>query len=138
VAELREGFDGLYRGHGSQELLKRFPLAILPPTIEPDGWDHGGDTQESMFERCRQVINTLLERFRPDDTIVAVTHGGMLTYLFHVLLQISPHTPSWFDINYGAMSRVRLIPEEQQKAYLPLYPRMKVEVLSINDISHLR
>lgn len=135
--ELREGFDGSYRGYGSLELLRRFPLAVLPSTIEPDGWDHGGDTQESMFERCRQILNILLERFRPDDTIVAVSHGGMLTYFFHVLLQISPRTPSWFEINYGAINRVRFVPEEQQKAYLPLYPRMEVEVLSINDISHL-
>lgn len=135
--ELREGLDSSYRGHGSLELLRRFPCAILPPIIEPNGWNYGGDTQESMFERCQQIINTLRERFKPDDTIVAVTHGGMLTYLFHVLLQISPRAPSWFDIDYGAINRVRIVPKEKQKAYPPLYPCMEVEVLSINDTSHL-
>lgn len=135
--ELREGLDGSHKGYGSLELLWRFPLAVLPATITPDGWNHGGDTQESMFERCRQIINLVRQRFKPNDTIVVVTHGGMLTYLFHVLLQISPLTPSWFDITYGAINHVRFVPEEKQRAYLPLYPRMEVEVLSINDISHL-
>ncbi|QBD79257.1 histidine phosphatase family protein [Ktedonosporobacter rubrisoli] len=135
--ELREGFDGSHRGCGSLELRRHFPLAVLPPTIAPDGWEHGGDTQESMFERCRQILHALRQRFKPTDTIVVVTHGGMLTYLFHVLLQVSPRTPSWFEINYAALNRVRLVPDEQQKAYLPLYPRMAVEILSINDISHL-
>ena len=134
--ELREGFDGSYKGCGSLELLQRFPLALLPSDIEQDGWEHGGDTQKTMVERCHLILHMLDERFGPDDTIVVVTHGGMLTYLFHVLLHISPRTLSWFDISYGAINRVRIVPKEQQKSYLPLYPLTKVEVESINDLSH--
>lgn len=135
--ELREGFDGSYKGCGSLELSQRFPLASFPSTIKPDGWDHGGDTQESMFERCHQILNNLFERFASDDTIVVVTHGGMLTHFFHILLQITPQAPIWFEIDYGALNWVRFIPREQQQAYLPLYPRMEMEILSINDISYL-
>ena len=135
--ELREGLDGSYTGLGRSELLQRFPLAILPPSITSEGWEHGGDTQDRMFERCHQILNKLQERFAFGDTIVLVLHGGMLTYFFHTLLHISPKTPAWFEIAYGAISRVRLVSQEKQQAHLPLYPCMEVEVLSINDTSHL-
>lgn len=134
--ELREGLYDAYKGYGRLELLRRFPLAVLPSTVEADSWNYRADTQESMFERCEQIVNRLFEHFEPDDTIVIVSHGGLLTYLLHVLLHIPPHTPIWFQINHGAISRVRLVPEERQLEFPPLYPRMAVEVLSINDTSH--
>jgi len=45
--------------------------------------------------------------------------------------------PVWFEMDYGAISRVRFLTKEQRNAYPPLYPEMAMEVLRINDVSHL-
>lgn len=136
--ELREGLDAVYHGYGRQELLQRFPLAILPTDIKHDGWYHRGETQETMFERCQHILDRLHARFEPNDIIVIIAHGGILNYFLHVILNISPQTPVWFEMAYGAISQVRFVPKEQRHAYPPLYPEMTVEIHSINDIMHLR
>jgi broad specificity phosphatase PhoE len=136
-SELREGFDGSHRCCGRRELLQRFPLALLPADIEEDGWDYGGDTREAMFERCHLLLDKLQERFKPDDTVVIVAHGGMLTYLFHILFQISDLAPVWFKVGHAGINHIRILPQGKQGAYPPLYPHIALQVLSINDRSHL-
>jgi broad specificity phosphatase PhoE len=136
-SELREGFDGSHRCCGRRELLQRSPLALLPADIEDDGWDYGGDTREAMFERCHLILDKLQERFKPNDTVVIVTHGGMLTYLFHVLFQISDLAPVWFRVGHAGINHIRLLSQDKQSAYPPLYPHIALLVLSINDRSHL-
>jgi broad specificity phosphatase PhoE len=136
-AELREGFDGSHRCCGRRELLQRFPLVLLPADIEDDGWDYGGDTQEAMFERCHLILNRLQERFKSNDTVVIVTHGGMITYLLHILFQISAQAPVWFRVGHAGINHIRILPQDKQLAYPPLYPHIALQVLSINDRSHL-
>jgi broad specificity phosphatase PhoE len=134
---LREGLDFIHEGYGSDILQQRFPLAVLPPEIELDGWQYGGDTQETMFDRCNLILHRVHKRFAPDDTIVIIAHGGILTYLLHVILHISPQTPAWFELDFGSISRISFVPEEQRQAYLPLYPEMEVMIMSINEKTHL-
>ena len=135
--ELREGLDSTYQGCGREYLHQLFPLAILPLDIGVDGWKHGDDTQETMFERCHQILTRLHACFAPEDTIVIIAHGGILTYLLHVILHISPQTPAWFALDYGSISRISFVPKERRQAYLPLYPEMEAVIHSINDKTHL-
>jgi len=143
--ELREGYSDMpgrpvpiHRGHGRAELLRRFPRAILPPDIADDGWDHGGDTYASFLARCQDAARMLGTQFESQARVVIVAHGGSLNYLLHALLGISAATPTWFQMEHCAISAVRLVPEEKQRWGWPLYPAVGVEVLGLNDVSHLR
>jgi probable phosphoglycerate mutase len=144
--EMREGYGDMpgvpvpiHRGPGRSELLRRFPRALLPADITEDGWDHGGDHQyEAFFARCAQVARLLEAGFGPGDRVVVVGHGGCLNYLLHALLGIAPTSPTWFQMAPCAISTLRLVPESERRQGFPLYPPVKVEVLSLNDISHLR
>jgi len=91
------------------------------------------DTRESMFERCQSILERLQARFGEDETIVIVSHGGMITYLLYTILQIPRTAPMWFEIDYAGITRVRFHSKEKRLSYPPLYPRIEVEVLSINE-----
>jgi len=142
--ELREDYSDMpgtpvpmHRGHGRHELERRFPRPILPPGIAPDGWDHGGDTSYRFYVRCHDVARRLEGRFAPTDRAALVAHGGCLNYLLHALLGLLSEAPAWFEMDNGAISRVRLVPERDRRLGWPLYPPVAVEVLSLNDTSHL-
>jgi broad specificity phosphatase PhoE len=138
-AELREGWNNLYRSFRRAELQQRFPSAVFPASIKEDGWEHGGDSSYDLFfARAKHTLQLIEGRFGPDDRIVIVTHGGFANYLLHAILQIDPSTPQWFELANSSISHVRLVPESaKERPNWPLYPPVKAEVLSINDIAHL-
>ncbi len=108
--ELRELWDVAYRGYGRAALLRRFPRAILPLAVTDDGWNHGGDTPESVTERCQGVLGRLGERST---------------------------NPQWFHTENASISRVRLVPERDRRAWPPLYPAVEAAIMCLNDVSHL-
>lgn len=137
-SELREGFSSTHRGFGRAELLRQFPCAVLPDDITTQGWDHGGDTYESLFARCQATLHRIQAQFGPDDRVAMVTHGGFGNYLLHAILGIAPATPQWFDMDNCAIHRVRFVPNpSRERPNWPLYPPVKVEILRLNDVSHL-
>ncbi len=135
--DLREGFSYAHRALGRDDIQRRYPRAVLPPAIGPDGWDDGGDTYASFVARCQTLLTTIQGRFAPHDHVVVVTHGGVITYLLQAILGIPPAAPCWFDTAYCALTRVRLVPEGERWDW-PLYPPMAAEILCVNDTSHLR
>jgi broad specificity phosphatase PhoE len=144
--ELREGYGNMpgvrvpiHRGPARSALLRRFPRAVLPAAITEDGWEHGGDDRyPEFYARCAAVASLLEARFTPDDRVVVVGHGGCLNYVLHALLGIPVEAPVWFAMDLGAISTLRLVPERERRRGWPLYPPVGVEVLSLNDRSHLQ
>lgn len=144
--DLREGYGDmpgvpvpLYKGPGRSALLRRFLRVVLPPDITEDGWEHGGDNRyPEFYARCSTVARLLETRFAPDDRVVVVGHGGCFNAVLHALLGIPVEAPVWFQMDLGAISTVRLVPEQEQRRGWPLYPPVGVELLSLNDRSHLQ
>jgi len=142
---LREGYGNvpsravpLHRSDGRAELLRRFPRAMLPPEIGADGWDHGGDNGfEAFFARCAAAAAALRSRFDAEARVAVVGHGGCLNYMLHALLGIPPTAPVWFQLDCCSVSRVRLVPAAERRQGWPLYPPVDVELLALNDVSHL-
>ncbi len=134
--ELREGFSGQYRGLGRTELLRRFPRAVLSPSITEDGWYHGDDSYESLFKRCHHARALLLSHCGIDDRVAVVTHGGFVNYLLHVIIGVPEDAPRWFELANGTISTIHFVSPEA-RASGPLYPPFEVEILALNDISHL-
>lgn len=134
--ELREVWNSPYRSFGRGDLLRCFPRAILPPEVLDDGWEHGGDTYESLFARCQRAMERMEAELGRDDRVVLVAHGGLSNYLLHAILHIPPTMPAWFEMGHCAITRVRLVPEEGRAGW-PLYPPVAAEILCTNDVSHL-
>ena len=143
--ELREGYGDMpgvpvpiHRGPGRSELRRRFPRAVLPAALTEDGWEHGGDNHYPEFSaRCATVARLLEVRFAPDDRVVVVGHGGCLNSVLHALLGIPAAAPVWLQMDLGAISTLRLVPERERLQCWPLYPPVGVELLGLNDRSHL-
>ena len=135
--ELRELSMLKHRGFGRAELQHRFPQAVLPASITDNGWAHGDRSFEAVVVRCQHVITMLHERFKSDDQVVMVTHGGFVNALLLTILRISPTTPYWFAMDNCGFSRVRFVPEQERYGWPPLFPPVEVEIVYLNDVSHL-
>jgi broad specificity phosphatase PhoE len=134
--ELREGFDNDYRGSSRAVLQSRFPRVILPATLPAAGWMYTGDTRDLFAARCRSVLAMLKARFGVDDRVVLVAHGGFINYLLHAIAYIPAHAPVWFEMANGALTHVRFVRDLDQKTW-PLYPAFEVEILTLNDTTHI-
>ncbi len=134
--DLREGFDDEYRGSSRTALLSRFPRVILPGSLPTAGWTYPGDTHDLFVARCRTVLAMLKARFGVEDRVVLVTHGGFINYLLHAVAHIPSHAPVWFEMANGALTHLRFVRDQDQKAW-PLYPAFEVEILTLNDTTHL-
>ncbi len=134
--ELREGYSETHHGYGRADLAARFPLSVLPAGVAGDGWDHGGDTPVSLTGRAARIATLLAARCAPDDRAIVVSHGGIVNYLLHVLLGVPSSAPVWFEMDNGAITALRLVPEPERRDW-PLYPPVAVELLTLNDVAHL-
>lgn len=132
--ELQEHRHSLHRGFGRAELLRNFPNAVFPDSVEAEGWDHGGETYESAIERGIDAIAALRERHGPRDVVAVVSHGGFANYLLRALLHVPPANRVWFVLNNCSISRVRFVGEDEPAD--PYFPAV-AEVICVNDVSHL-
>lgn len=134
--DAREIWQDAYRGAGRKELMERFPTTIFPLDVTDDGWEHSGETEDSLCARCERVAQRLVEQFDDADRVAFVTHGGFANHLLHALLHIPDHQRMWFHMENGAISVLRFIPEQERQSW-PLYPAYAIEVCALNDTSHL-
>ncbi|GHO85717.1 histidine phosphatase family protein [Dictyobacter formicarum] len=135
--ELREGLFNEMTGYGAEELRSRFPLAWFPKEMEAESLLYPADTRESLLQRSQQVAQKLESNFGPNDTVVLVAHGGIISYIFHALLGIPADTFSFFKIDFASISQVSLIPPEMRLGHAPIYPERSVDVVTVGNTAHL-
>lgn len=131
-----EIWQDAYRGARRSELMARFPTAILPPDVTDGGWEHSGDSEDSLRARSERVAQRLADQFDATDRVTFITHGGFANHLLHVLLHIPAHQHLWFHMENGAISILHFIPEHERQSW-PLYPAFAIEVRVLNDTTHL-
>lgn len=134
--DAREIWQDAYRGARRRELTVRFHTATFPPEVTDDGWEHSGDTDDSLRARCERVAQRLAEQFDATDRVAFVSHGGFSNHLLHVLLHIPAHQRLWFHMENGAISTLHFIPERERQSW-PLYPAFAIEIRTLNDTAHL-
>lgn len=136
--ELRELWEPVWlpRDHAAME--QQFPYANFPAAIAAHGWQHGDASYAAAWARARGALERLQAEEGPDARVALITHGGFANYLLHILLQLPPAQPAFFDLANGAISHVHLVPPEAREVWPPLYPGFAVEVLAINDRRHLK
>lgn len=135
--ELQEHRTSLHRGFGRTELLRDFPLAVFPHTVEADGWDHGGETYETAIERGHSAIARLRDRFAPGDRVAVATHGAFANYLLRAILHVPPALPIWFTMNNCGITSVRFAKPPLRDGVGFQFEQADAEIYQVNDVSHL-
>src|SRR6185437_4097201 len=133
--ELQEHRTTIHRGFGRHELLHDYPRAFFPAGVEANGWDHGGETYESAFERAESAIARLRDRFSPSDRVVVATHGAFANYLLRAILRMPPAASVWFTMNNCGISRVRFAKPPLRTGFDLLFDHADAEIIRVNEVS---
>jgi probable phosphoglycerate mutase len=105
-AGLRERGFGVFEGHTFVEVEQRWPEASLrwrkrDPGFGPDG----GETLAGFYQRAVAAAERLAMRHR-GETIVLVTHGGVLDCLYRAAARADLRTPRSWLLPNAAINRL--------------------------------
>ena len=99
---LRERHLGIFQGLNGEEIKERFPVEYrLHRGLGPNYVIPGGESTVQQVERNVAYLNELGEK-HARETIVVVTHGGVVSGLFRYTLSIPFDAPRRFEfVNAG-------------------------------------
>jgi len=89
--ELRERNMGIFQGCTRSEMAERYPKEWNEYN-SADKFDYvvpDGESQRQRYERSIRVFNRLADK-HPEETIVLVSHGGILRGIFEYVLHLPP------------------------------------------------
>ncbi len=98
--DLRERNMGIFQGYTRQEMQEKFPKEWQAYQSE-NKFDYvipQGESQRQRLNRSIRIMNTLAER-HPAETIVAISHGGILRGFFEYVLGLPPGNERRFRRN---------------------------------------
>jgi probable phosphoglycerate mutase len=79
---LRERAYGVFQGHDSDEIAKRFPKDYATwQTRDPDFAPQGGESSRMFFHRILQAITAIVAA-HPGGRVACITHGGALDCIY--------------------------------------------------------
>jgi probable phosphoglycerate mutase len=101
-ARLRERHLGIFQGLNAEEITAKYPEERrLLRSIGPDYVIPGGESMRQQVERNVGYLNELAQK-HAGDTIVVVTHGGVVSGFFRHTLAIPLDAPRRFEfVNAG-------------------------------------
>jgi probable phosphoglycerate mutase len=101
-ARLRERHLGIFQGLNAEETTAKYPAERrLLRSIGPDYVIPGGESMRQQVERNVGYLNELAQK-HAGDTIVVVTHGGVVSGFFRHTLAIPLDAPRRFEfVNAG-------------------------------------
>ena len=104
---LRERHYGAFEGRTHDELSRDHPEAYqqwrdrVPDYPLPGG----GESLLTLRERVQAQMGRLAAR-HPGQTIVAVTHGGVLDSIYRIAAGLAPDAPRRFELNNASINRI--------------------------------
>lgn len=101
-ARLRERHLGIFQGLNADEILRRFPEERrMLRTLGPDYVIPGGESMRQQVDRNVAYLTELAHK-HSGETIVVVTHGGVVSGFFRHTLEIPLDAPRRFEfVNAG-------------------------------------
>lgn len=124
MPQLREIKFGDWEGLTSEEINCRWPDCIRRLYTEPETLTiPGGETFRQLKERAQQAVTTMVQR-HPDETVVAVSHGGTIRTIICAALGVS-------------LNRVWNIRQDNTAVNILEYYDDRVVVSLLNDCHHL-
>ena len=123
--ELRERSYGAFEGQTHDELLRNHPEAYQRwrdrvPDYELPG---GGESLVALRARVFEQMHRLAKR-HAGQTVVAVTHGGVLDSIYRIASGLAADEPRRFELNNASINRIGWNGEQ-------------FSVLGWGDVSHL-
>ena len=99
---LRERHLGIFQGLNANEILEKYPEERrMLRTMGPDYVIPGGESMRQQVERNVGYLNELARK-HVGETIVVVTHGGVVSGFFRHTLEIPLNAPRRFEfVNAG-------------------------------------
>ncbi|MFT6591708.1 MAG: putative phosphoglycerate mutase [Rhodoferax sp.] len=121
---LREQDFGLVDGLQASEIQTRYPVAWAQwLRFEADSAFEGGESRLQLHARVMDAVQTLV-RAHPLQTLVVVTHGGVLDMIYRSARGMPLSGPRQSEIPNAGLSRVRITGE-------------RMDILSWADTQHL-
>ena len=103
---LREKNLGIFEGHNSTELLEHYPAEFEQfQTFDPDYVIPHGESIRQFFNRSVAAFETLVKR-HPQQTVVIVSHGGILANLFRYMFELPLKMRQRIDIRNTSLNAV--------------------------------
>ena len=102
---LREQHYGLMQGHGERRARELDPGFF--ESLENGNAEYaprGGESRRQRHERAIGVLEEIAAR-HPGETILVVTHGGIVDSLFRETLGIPPESPRRYSLYNAALNR---------------------------------
>ena len=101
-ARLRERHLGIFQGLNADEILRRFPEERrMLRTLGPDYVIPGGESMRQQVDRNVAFLTELAHK-HAGETIVVITHGGVVSGFFRHTLEIPLDAPRRFEfVNAG-------------------------------------
>lgn len=109
MPQLREIDVGQWEGLTPEELYRRFPDHMAEYRRDPARTVRlGGESYAQLQTRALEALNQIQEQHKPDEVIVAVSHGGTIRALLcHVIgLDLAHFGRMWLD--NGSLTELRL------------------------------
>jgi probable phosphoglycerate mutase len=122
---LRERRYGVLEGRTHDELLRDHPESYTrwrarEPDFAPPG---GGESLSELRQRVERQMQALV-RTHPGQTVVAVTHGGVLDCIYRIAAGLALDVPRSFELRNASLNQVA-------------WDGVAFAVLSWGDVSHL-
>ncbi|WP_129671709.1 histidine phosphatase family protein [Candidatus Chloroploca sp. Khr17] len=109
MPQLREIDVGQWEGLTPEELYRRFPDHMAEYRRDPARTVRlGGESYAQLQARALQALMQIQEQHKPDDVVVAVSHGGTIRALLcHVIgLDLANFGRMWLD--NGSLTELRM------------------------------
>ncbi|PDV97412.1 histidine phosphatase family protein [Candidatus Chloroploca asiatica] len=109
MPQLREIDVGQWEGLTPEELYRRFPDHMAEYRRDPARTVRlGGESYAQLQARALEALNQIQEQHKPDEVVVAVSHGGTIRALLcHVIgLDLANFGRMWLD--NGSLTELRL------------------------------
>jgi len=108
LVELRERGFGRCEGLVIAEILERFPEeAMAMKRRDADHVPQGGESRRQHHGRIRGCVRQLAE-LHPSQTLVVVTHGGVLDVVYRMASGLSIEAPRNYPIANASVNWVRI------------------------------
>jgi probable phosphoglycerate mutase len=132
MSALREQSFGIFDGMSVQDIQQLHPQEWERwLRFEADQAPPAGETTRAFQARVLSALKAIAERQSPGNTVLVVTHGGVLDMVFRTATGLSLDGPRVAEIPNAGINRVRLHAPSDSAAL------WRLDIVAWGDVAHL-
>ena len=103
---LRERSFGIFEGLTLDEIAERYPVQFRKWRERDPAWrPEGGESGQQLIDRVLAAVGDIGKN-HPDETVVLVSHGGVLDVVYRVARSLQWHAPREHQMLNAAVNRL--------------------------------